>query len=551
MPLLRGLVFSWLTIYGAVVSQAQLSDSFVRQAGMENAWKSHVQVPLTGRGVVSTHLYADADNSRQYALVELPERTFRVAADTADRDGNPIGMERAKQLVQEQAGRFLGKPDGFEVVETTVPQIKLILVTSDGLVQTLDAETGQVLWSTACGNYSAPAYPAAVSEAGVVVLHGVELFVLDVKTGRILKIEKLRNAASSSVAICGDLAFVTDYSGHLDSYGLVNSLTNPYTYVMSGLTVGKPVSLAGSLFSAFATDRGYMYVFAGGDRPSEWIRYESASPITGCLAARGNAFYVGNAAGVLEKITLDDRKGSVSWVVRTAETLTAPPLVVGNDVFAVNETGSISAIEDDSGIFKWRDDRIGGEQPVSVAGDKLFCRSKTGSIMAVDKDTGRVIGNSRNLNLGCAIVNDLTDRVYVLSRTGQIQCFRPIGQDLPMLYENVPVSTEEDENASTVTAAAEQAETKPPATGDPFAPAAGGTTGGDPFADPFGTTPAAGGDPFGGGTPASDPFGTGSGTSTPPANDPFGGGSDPFNSGAGTGAGNASGNEDPFGTSDF
>ncbi|MCR9296170.1 MAG: PQQ-like beta-propeller repeat protein [bacterium] len=546
MRLLRGLICLSLLASGVqTIVLGQVPSGFVRSNQMENAWKSHVQLPMAGRGLVSSHFYADAQNSRQFAIVELPSKTIRVPADMADRDGNPIGMEKAKEIAQQQASRFLGKPDGFEVVEATVPQIKLVLLSSDGLVQTLDAESGRVLWSTSCGNFSAPAYPASISPFGIAVIHGIDLYLLDWQTGRILNIMRLRNAASNSVSLCGDLAFVTDYSGRVDSYRLSEPQTNPYTYVMAGHTVGKPVEL-NSLFSAFATDAGYMYVFAGGDRPAEWIRYESASSITGSLAARGDSFYIGNSAGVLQKISLDDRTGKVDWVVRAAETLTAPALVVGDDAIIASEAGSLAAIDDRTGEVRWMRSRIDAVQPIAVSGNKVFCTTKLGNIIAVDRATGRSLGASARLSLGTPLVNELTDRVYVVSRTGQIQCFRPVGADLPTIYASVPPAAAEEEGLPGATQVPGQ-EPQTPAGGDPFAPAAGATTpAGDPFADPFGTTPAT--DPFGGGNttaPPSDPFG--GGNTTAPPNDPFGGGATGGNDPFGGATGGSTGG-DPFGS---
>ncbi|MEZ6080848.1 MAG: hypothetical protein R3C56_35820 [Pirellulaceae bacterium] len=55
-----------------------------------------------------------------------------------------------KQMAGERAARLLGS-DGFEVIESSIPKIYLVVATSDGLIQNYDAETGRLLWSRPCG----------------------------------------------------------------------------------------------------------------------------------------------------------------------------------------------------------------------------------------------------------------------------------------------------------------------------------------------------------------------------------------------------------------
>ena len=78
---------------------AQVPRTTVKAMGLETAWKSQVQMPFTGPGIVSSHLWADASNASKYAVVELPDRTIRIAESTPDRKGNPASiLQRKKPL---------------------------------------------------------------------------------------------------------------------------------------------------------------------------------------------------------------------------------------------------------------------------------------------------------------------------------------------------------------------------------------------------------------------------------------------------------------------
>ena len=130
-------------------------------------------------------------------------------------------MLKAKGL--EAAAQLLTSPTGIEVKKVNIPRIKLAIVTQDGSVETLDAETGKTLWANTCGDTIAPAFPAAVSKAGVVILQGDRLYVLDWETGKLVTTKRLQYASSNAVAVTDNMAFVSDFSGRVEAYAIGNS----------------------------------------------------------------------------------------------------------------------------------------------------------------------------------------------------------------------------------------------------------------------------------------------------------------------------------------
>jgi outer membrane protein assembly factor BamB len=504
----------------AVASQslAQISAVEAQRMGLEIAWQSQAQLPRVGSGVVSSHLWVEPTKPRKFAVVELPDRRIKVSADKMDKYGVPIGIEEAKKQANEQAARLLGKTDGFEVVEMSVPRIRLVFVTNDGYVQTLDAETGKLLWASACGQSTAPAHPAAVSPAGVAVIHGEEFYLLDWETGKHRMEKQLRFSSANAVAVCNDVAFVSDFTGRVETYGLGRTMT-PWSYIIQGRAVGQPVSLRDQSFCAIASNDGFVYVFTSGTlEPAVWIRYETASAINGSLAAGNAAFYAGSAGGLLSKFVVDDRLGRILWEFPVGQTITAPPLVIGNQVLAVTESGDALSIEDDKGEAAWFRSGLGLVQPIAKTAGKIFCTSLSNQIYALDAETGEVVASTAPFNMAKPIINQTDDRLYVLARNGRVQCLRPIGADLPTLVQPVEPVAEE------ASAPVQVQPTTESTNSNPFDFGAGGGTPANPFdaGNPFGGTGGnAGGmnDPFGGG--AGDPFGGATG------NDPFGGGNQP------------------------
>jgi outer membrane protein assembly factor BamB len=512
LRLARTFLSCWLVLSCSGWAFGQVTRSEAQRMGLEAAWQTQIQVPASGRGIVSAHLWADATQMRQFAVVELPDRTIRISADQVDRRGNPIGLAQAKQLASAKAQRLMpGKP--LDVVEVSIPQLDLVLVTSDGMVQNFDAETGSLLWATACGSASAPAHPATVSPAGVTVVHGTDLYLLDWKTGIKLMRKPLIHGTSNAVIACNDIAFVSDFRGQVEAYGLGRPLL-PWSYRLSGHAVGRPVTTADNAFTAIATDKGFAYVFAGGNAPKLWLRYEARARILGSLATGNNAFYVASDAGVLAKITLESRLGEIAWEFASGKAIVKPPLVINDTVYVATEAGDLIAIDDADGNLKWFLPLARIDTPISVLDGHVVSVSTSRQLISTDIQTGKITAITGSMPLGSPIINTLTDRVYLITANGALQCLRPIGHELPILHRAATLDTTKDKSPGESTPKPSEKSSE-----SPFGTF--GTGGADPFGeDGFGSD-----DPFGGGAGgnagAGDPFG-----GDPFGGDPFGG--DPF-----------------------
>ncbi|GAB5404611.1 MAG: hypothetical protein Aurels2KO_28420 [Aureliella sp.] len=492
------------------VTNAQMGFETARSLGLEVAWRAHVQVPFNGKGLASTNFWVDSANQEQFAQVKLENRTFRVSANQLGRDGKAIGIEGAKKAVSIQAGKYLGKPTGFQVDTVSVPKVYLVVVTGNGLVQNFDAETGKLLWSAPCGNTFEPAFPAALCKKGVAVIHGTNLYFFDWATGKQMKQVRARSRTSNAIAIAGGVGFASDYVGNVTSYALGTDST-PWSYVMNGRAVGQPVSFADQQFCAIASDAGYAYVFTFEKTPKVWMRYETNSSISGSLAAGNNAIYVGTTGGTISKVTAESRLGSIAWEYRASDPINRPALVDGDNVFVSTETGNLISIKDSSaGVANWSVPAH-VSSVLGVTSDRVYGVTFSNRIVAFDKATGQRVATTAPFDFGHAIVNSSTNRIYIVTRDGRLECLRPIGSELPEFI--VPVAPVDPAEKPATAAPAANPNAQP--AGNIFGPAAPAAGGADVFnADPF--SGGAGDDPFSGGA-GDDPFATGDG-------DPFGDG---------------------------
>jgi outer membrane protein assembly factor BamB len=487
--------------------------------GLEVMWRGQIAMPLEDGRIVSTHVWSNPAEKRTYAELILPpgvgnlplgaSRTLRASADRLDATGKPIGIEAAKKEVETQAARLLGRAAGIPAVEVSVPMIYLIAVTSDGLVQSFDAESGQPLWTSTCGSVRFPTAPASVSDAGVVVAQGPNLYLFDLKTGKEMSKHEMRRASTAGVALVDDIAFVASLSGQLVAFEFGKPpTTNPWSFRLYGRAVTSPAtSQRNHKLVAFATEQGVVTVFSTEkpDKIEPWFNFEARSPLAGPIGFSSTGLYCGDVAGQVTKVGLD-RMGRVEWRLMIGEALGAEPMAVGNTVYLPNEIGDMIAADDSTGVPIWKQATPRVRSILAATEEKVFCRSMTGRLLVIDAKSGKIISQTSPTLIGSDVNNHLNDRIYVVTAKGQIMAVRQRGKEylMPKFHQPQPVAAETKPRPETTPAPAAPAGTTEESTEDPFgaglnaadafgAPAAPAADGAAAPADPF-STPAAGAD---------------------------------------------------------
>ncbi|HAC92201.1 MAG TPA: hypothetical protein DCF63_16480, partial [Planctomycetaceae bacterium] len=308
-----------VSCYLASSLHGQITPGSAQAIGLEPAWVAQAQLPLAGRGIVSTDLWVTNDAARQVAVVESQGTMLSVPADQLDEQNQPLGIQKAKAMAVEMATKKWKLAAAPEVIEMTIPEIRLVGATSDGLVQCYDAETGRLFWTASCGTASTPAYPAALSRQGVVVVQGQQLYLLVWTTGKQLSVQNLPTATSNAVGVAeyvdvpespndknsttvNSFAFALDYSGGVTAVWLSQSIP-PCHFRLTGRAVAAPASLPDRSYMAVSTDNGWLNVFVADSRPGISFRYETGSGLAASPGVGTDAFYIGDLAGVVSNIS--------------------------------------------------------------------------------------------------------------------------------------------------------------------------------------------------------------------------------------------------------
>jgi hypothetical protein len=112
----------------------------------------------------------------------------------AARAGRLVSRDNARHLGLERAWFSQVQLDGSrnQVDRAVIAHDRLDILTTAGVVQEINAQTGETLWVAPVGNPRYPNLGPAASEQFVAVINGSTLYVLDRTDGKPVKWAELR-----------------------------------------------------------------------------------------------------------------------------------------------------------------------------------------------------------------------------------------------------------------------------------------------------------------------------------------------------------------------
>ncbi len=481
--------------------------SVASQLGMEEVWKRYLPVPAGADSIIDQQLYVNSENPHEYVEVSAPvpegtpayergERNrvwLRIATDQLNAAGEPIGKKEAERLALHEVLRL--KRRGFAPVVTTrvVPRVHLYTLGNDGTCECRDAETGEPIWMTRVGDRNLSYFALGVSEDHVSVINGPNLIQLDASNGETMEEVRMMGTPLHGAVHAGNFAMVPTIRDGVEGYPMRDPTIDPFMEVVNGIALTLPTIAPGDDTTrvAWGTSKGYVYVMEMSGEPSVLFRLDTDGIVSGRIAAAdGNRFFFGSEAGQVYAIRAT-RIGKVLWSVPFGEPFYNAPMVVGSQVLIRSTYGNLYSLAVDSGKSTWASSAPSIDELIGAIGDNLYVRTLSGSLAVLNLKTGERIRTYDSVRPGRLLINIHSDRLYMVSDGGAVQCLRPEGHELPSFTQRPDIEIKEEE----VKPAAPQA----PATPDnPF-----GAGNPNPFGDaapadnPFGDNNMDGGNPFG------------------------------------------------------
>jgi outer membrane protein assembly factor BamB len=386
----------------------------------------------------------------------------------------PETMARRHGLTRAWVTRVQVDPSRGRLNDVTLHEGTLIAVTDQATVQAIDAETGRTLWITNVGRRGQPHTPVGASASYVAACYGSTLYVIGRADGRVLFTRKMEGAPSAAAAVTEDRVYVPTFAGAIESYEInLDKPTHwPTTYRTRGIIEEAPVLAGNNLI--WATSLGGVYS-ATKDNLTAVFRFMTRREITAGLGYWPPLVYAASADGYIYAI--HEKTGKRVWQFSTNYPAREMPVPLDGNLYAISELSGMYCLSADKGLERWFTSNVA--KLISASATRLYTADETGRLMVLDRRSGAHLDSMPTELLGIKVVNNQTDRLYLGTTKGMIQCLREIDQVTPLVHALPPDPTD----------AATPAGTKPAAAGEAPA-AAGAAPAAEPAAeDPFGAEP--------------------------------------------------------------
>lgn len=489
--LLLGLCLALGTVVSPVSAQRSsilVAPSEANRFGLERAWFTRVQFD-SARGRVA-HIRQHVSSKYGYTVHEVvSERGRTVITDRdLDRLGRPLGKEGAEREANKLQQQYTRSGIEAQIKTQVLPEITIYVVSDSALLQAIDGETGRTRWSAVVGNPRYPTDAPGANDDYVAVVNGATLYVLNQATGGIVWQRQTLGAPGAGPAVSDERVFVPMTGGTVEAYVVNDARQPPWVFQSRGRAIVQPV-IAGSAV-AWPTDKGDLYV-AEANLTGIRYRLETKRPIVARpTALPPNRIVVVSTDGYVNCI--HESSGGLIWRFSAGEPIVKPAVAIDDALFVVTDDNNLFRLSANSGIEQWWAPRV--QEVISATKNRLYCLGDTGRLIILDLSTGSRIGELSTEQLDIRMVNFQTDRIFLGSSSGVIQCLREVDAEWPTIRSGGLEEKPDDEKEAAMKdePAADDEPAAAPAA-DPFGafgtePAAGGAApAADPFADPFGS----------------------------------------------------------------
>jgi hypothetical protein len=411
----------------------------------------------------------------------------------SDAEARQLGLQRAwfAQVTLDSARNHLER--------AVLHGDRLTVMTSAGVVQELNALTGETLWTARIGNPNHPSLGPAASDKAVALLNGSTMYVLDKNDGKPIVVRQVGGAPGAAPALGERYVFVPLVTGRVEAYPVdEKQRLTPWYYQSYGRAMVPPLTTAESV--VWSTDSGHLYVGNSNDLRVRF-RLEAGSDIVAPPASGPPYVYAGTSTG--EIFSMHETTGSRRWKYAAGFPIHRAPAVVGDRVYVSSEEPMLHCIDAARGTEIWI--APGVRQFAAASKSRVYGVDEFGALVVLDSANGAPLARIFRDTATQALVNDQTDRIYLVSEDGLVQCYHELDAKEPTYHRPKPAPPTTEEAPPTVgdttpsdvaqpQPTTDEAEEPQPTDGDPFD--AAGEADAMP-ADEAGTPPADDEDPFG------------------------------------------------------
>jgi outer membrane biosynthesis protein TonB len=358
----------------------------------------------------------------------------------------------------------------------------LYVQTSRAMIHAIDAETGQTLWAKQVGR---PEYPSLTPNAFhdlLATVNGSRLYVVNRYNGDVLYETQIQGAPGAGPALSSKRCYVPTVVGMMLAYR-VEPLTDPlaelgriekkeptaeekkaqeeerrqnirvnqdYVPPFATRSVGRVlvpplVTLQNrdEEFSTWGTDRGFLNIGrvdrSGEDNLDLKHQFRTGQAIVATpsylppdpkVVGDSGTIYATSCDGYVYAVL--EKSGELLWKFSAGEPVVEPAVLIEERLFAPTQLGGMYCLDAKSGRQLWWAPDI--RRFLAASRQRVYGADKVGRIRILDGKSGALLDTLPTESLPLAVTNSLTDRLYVGTDTGLLECLHELEQPKPLQY---------------------------------------------------------------------------------------------------------------------
>lgn len=425
------------------VSTSLNSEASLRRLGMTRAWQTQIEYDASRGKLAGLAQHISSETAQTIYDVSYPGGRITFSERDLDPFRQPLGAKGAKAKAEEWIENWKIRTRSEaepEIQEHVVPDVVLVATTQRGMVQCLNGETGRTLWTSKLGSVRYPTTVAAVNEKNIAVVNGTTLYMLDRADGHILWQRSASHAAVAGPAMSEQLVFVPMIDGHVETFYIDEPRRPAANFQSIGRCLVQPVVFRDII--AWPSDRGILYV-ANSEVPGIRFRItvkdtvntsqtvlRSSPTFRAGIGPEPAVVYFASSDGYV--YSADTLKGNILQRFSTGEPISKSPVVVDDQLYVVTDSGSLFCIGADDAQERWVQSGI--KSFLAANTDRVYCLDRNSRVVGIDATSGSPLGSVDVGSVDYTYLNTQSDRVYVATSTGVVQCLRETQQHYPLVH---------------------------------------------------------------------------------------------------------------------
>jgi|GEM_PF-6128752 len=384
-----------------------------------------------------------------------------------------------------------------KIIDAVLYDDMLYVTTSSSIIHAFHAETGKTAWAELIGDPRNPTLPPALHKDLLATINGSTLYIFNRYNGKKLLDLKIPGSPSAGPALSENRVYVPTHQGILLSYRLLTgsdvnqdlridlgrkktleekrqdeedrresirldsgdrsplrcpsaaSIDLPPTVIEEDITIRMRNQRKSRFWSAdvvaWVTKNNQVSVaetrnvekYPKLDLKKRFTQVEVRSPVTTLSPnhlvrkpGEDGMFYFGTTSGYA--YAYDTRTLKLAWQYSTGLPIHQSIAVLDQDAYVVSEQGGMHCVDSMKGTRKWLAQNV--NYFIARSAKRVYAFDKRGSIFILDAKSGALLGRVPCGNTQTAIMNTVNDRIYLLDKTGLVQCLCEVQQDYPRFY---------------------------------------------------------------------------------------------------------------------